>query len=176
MDHFGLTSAHSVKYLGVLLHEHLKWTKQVTKVKIKLNRATDILSKLQDMTNRNTIKMIYHSLFGSHLHYGAQLWGQINTENQKQIELLQNRAVRKITFKKPFDQTDPLYKELNMLKFRDIVDHQNYLCMNQTEHNGKLAKTFPTLKHCGDNQSYNTRSAAKKLLDIPILNTETYGT
>ena len=38
--------------------------------------------------------------------------------------------------------------------------------MSQTEHNGKLAKTFPALKHCRDNHSYNTRSAAKKLLDI----------
>ena len=36
--------------------------------------------------------------------------------------------------------------------------------MSQIEHNGKLAKTFAALKHCGD----NTRSAAKKLLDIYI--------
>ena len=77
--------AHSVKYLGVLLDEHLKWTKQVIQVKIKLNQAIDILSKLQNITNRNTLKMIYHSLFGSDLHYGAQLCGQPNTKNQKQI-------------------------------------------------------------------------------------------
>ena len=31
----------------------------------------------------------------------------------KQIEILQNRAVQKITFKKYFDRTDSLYKELN---------------------------------------------------------------
>ena len=69
----------------MLLDEHLKWTKQVIQVKIKLNQATDILSKLQNITNRNTLKMIYHSLFGSDLHYGAQLCGQPNTKNQKQI-------------------------------------------------------------------------------------------
>ena len=44
------------------------------------------------------------------------------------------------------------------------------------EHNRKLAKLFPTLKHCGDNSNYNTRSAAKKLMDITLLNKETYGT
>lgn len=48
--------------------------------------------------------------------------------------------------------------------------------MSQTEHNGKLAKTFPALKHCRDNHSYNTRSAAKKLLDIHLLNTDTWNT
>ena len=62
------------------------------------------------------------------------------------------------------------------MKYIDIVHLQNCLFMSQTEHNGKLAKTFLTLKHCGDNHSYNTRSAAKKLLDIPLLNTETHGT
>ena len=74
--------------------------------------------------------MIYHFLFGSHLHYGAQLWEQINTVNQKQIEILESRAVRKITFEKYFDRIDPLYRELNVLKFGDIVHLQKCLFMS----------------------------------------------
>ena len=74
--------------------------------------------------------MIYRFLFGSHLHYGAQLWWQINTVNQKQIEILQNRAVGKITFEKHFDRTDSLYKELKVLKFGDIVHLQSCLFMS----------------------------------------------
>ena len=135
-----------------------------------------LVAKISLRPESAPLKMIYNSLFGSHIHYGVQLWGQTNTENQKQIEILRNRAVQKIAFKKHFDQTDPLYKESNILKFRDIMHHQNCLCMDQTEHNEKLAINFPTVKHCGDNYSYDTRSAAKKLLDIPLLNTETYGT
>ena len=143
---------------------------------MKLNRAIGILSKMQNIANRNILKMIYHSLFSSHLQYGAQLWGQTNTENQNQIQQLQNKAVRKISFKKRFDPVEPLYKELNILKFRDMVHLQNCLFMSQIEQNQKLAETFPALKHCGDNHKYNTRSAAKKLIDIPLLNTDTYGT
>ena len=75
------------------------------------------------------------------------IMGPTITKNQKQIEILQNRAVWKITFKKHFDWTDPLYKELNVLKFH-IVPLQNYLFMNQMEHDRKLAKNFPILKHC----------------------------
>ena len=48
--------------------------------------------------------------------------------------------------------------------------------MSQIEHNIKLTKLFPTLKHFGDNHSYNTRSTAKKLMEITLLNKETYGT
>ena len=62
-----------------------------------------------------------------------------------------------------------LYK-LNILKFSDIVCLQSCLFMSQIEHNGKFAKNFPTLKQCGDNHCYNTRSVAQKLSDIPILN------
>ena len=45
--------------------------------------------------------MVYHSLFGSNLLYDAQLWGQTNFANQNSIQVLQNRAIRKIGFKKP---------------------------------------------------------------------------
>ena len=45
--------------------------------------------------------MVYHSLFGSNLLYGAQLWGQTNLANQNSIQVLQNHAIRKICFKKP---------------------------------------------------------------------------
>ena len=34
---------------------------------------------------------------------------------------------------------------------------------------------FPALKHCGDNHNYQTRSTTKRLLDSPLLNTDTYG-
>ena len=94
-----------------------------------------------------------------------------------QIEILQNKTVRRIIFKNILIEVT-LYKEVNVLKFRDIVHLQIFIFMSQIEieHNGKLPKTFPTLKFCGDNQSYNTRSATKKLLDILLFNAEVYGT
>ena len=125
-----LTLAHFVKYLRVLLDEHLKWAKQVTQVKIKLNREIGILSEIQNITNRNTLKMIYHFFFFFFFWFSPSLWTPVMGENEyrktKKTEKLQNRSVRKILFKK--------------------------------------------------HHSYNTRSAAKKLLDIPLLNSETYRT
>ena len=63
---------------------------------------------------------VYHPLFGSHLQYGAQLWGQGNCVNQNNIQSLQNRALRKVTFKKLHDPVNPLYKDLKLLKFKDL--------------------------------------------------------
>ena len=46
-----LAPTKSVKHLGVLLDEHLHWNEQISQVKMKLNRATGILSKLKYNTN-----------------------------------------------------------------------------------------------------------------------------
>ena len=47
--------------------------------------------------------------------------------------------------------------------------------MSKIDYNKKVVKTFPVLKYCGDTHKQNTRSAAKKPLDIlyTLLNTST---
>ena len=171
-----LIPSDSVKYLGLFLDEHLSWTKQLSHVFLKLNRAIGILSKLRHNTNLNILKIVYHSLFGSHLLYGCQLWGQQIGENQQKIQKLQNRALRKITFKKMHESAKAIHKELKILKFSDNVYMQNCLFMSQIEHDEKLAKSFVELKHCGDNHTYETRSKTNRLLDVPFFNTDAYGT
>ena len=48
--------------------------------------------------------------------------------------------------------------------------------MSQIETTQKLANFFADLKHCGDSHNYQTKSKTKGLLDIPLLNTQIYGT
>ena len=52
----------TVKYLGILLDEHLLWTKQVNWVNSKLNQTIGILSKLRYNTSLPILKIVYHSL------------------------------------------------------------------------------------------------------------------
>ena len=88
----------SVKYLGVLLDEHLTWSPQISHVQMKLNRAIGILSKLRYQANipfMYILKTVYYSLFGTHLLYACQLWGQNNKETQNKFRTLQNRALKK---------------------------------------------------------------------------------
>ena len=63
-----LTPISTVKYLGILLDEHLSWTKQVNWVNSKLNQTNGIVSKLRHDTSLPVLKIVYHSLFGSHLY------------------------------------------------------------------------------------------------------------
>ena len=95
---------HSVKFklngkilnpISTVKYEHLLLTKQVNWVKSKLNQTNGILRYNMSLP---ILKIVYHSLFGSHLQYGAQLWGKGNCVNRNNIQKLQNRALRKITF------------------------------------------------------------------------------
>ena len=58
-----LIPAQSVKYLQILLDEHLQWAKQLSNVKIKLNRAIGILSKLRHNSNSEILKITSFTLW-----------------------------------------------------------------------------------------------------------------
>ena len=103
LDGKRLTPTTTVKYLGVLLDNHLLWSKQISHVTTKLNQAICILNKLRNNTSLKTLKMTYHSLFSTYLLYESQLWGITNVTNQNKIQKLENRALRKILFKKQQD-------------------------------------------------------------------------
>ena len=142
---------------------------------LKLHRGVRVLSKLRRNTNLKTLKIIYHSLFASYLQYGSQLWGQTNKESQKKIQVIQNGALRKISFKKFYDPTVQLYKDVKLLKFCDIIHLRNCLFMIQSDQNEKLAESFPELQYCGYKHNYQTRSMTKKLINIPYLKAGAYG-
>ena len=154
LDGKRLVPTHSVKDLGVLIYEHLLWNKQIAQIKMSLNRAIGILSKLRINENFNILKTAYHSLFESHLQYGTQLWGQNNNETITTFQKLQNRVLRKKTFKKRHDRISCVYKECKILKFPDILNLQNCLFMYKIQHRPKLSASFPAL-HAKDKHNYS---------------------
>ena len=49
---------------------------------------------------------------------GILLWGK--SENVQTIDKLQKRAIRLISYSRPLEHTEPLFKVSNLLKFNDI--------------------------------------------------------
>ena len=90
----------SVHYLGITLDKFLSFENHINKLKVKLTRANGLLAKIRHYVNENTIHVLYHSLFNSHLHYGQEIWGQSKTFILGQLQKLQDRAIR-IRFQTP---------------------------------------------------------------------------
>ena len=97
----------------------------------------------------------------------SQLWGQKTLKTQTTFQALQNRALKKITFKKRKDSATCIYKDLKILKFRDHITQQNCLFVFSLEQNPQLLSSFKIF-HCGHTHNYSTRSANKNILDMPF--------
>ena len=147
-----------MKYLGVLLDEHVSWNEHIYQIKLKLNITVCILGKLCSHANLNTLRIAYYSLFQSHLQYDVQLWGQEDKKIQEIMQKLKNWALRKINFKKFHHSIKHIYKDHKIVKFVDILKVQNCLFMYQVEQNNALATSFPAL-HSKDKNNYQTRYA-----------------
>ena len=87
-----------VKYLGVLVDQHLTWKHQVSGVASKISRCVGILAKLRNSVNFDILVNIYYCLVYSHLFYGVQAWGSAcRTETEKLLHVyffIRNRFIR----------------------------------------------------------------------------------
>ena len=140
---------HSVKYLEVLIDEHLLWNKQIVEIKIRLIHAIYMLRNLRINTNFNILKTAYHSLSESHLNM-VDNYGTKKTTKQHSRRL-----------------------KIKILKFPYILNLQNCILMYQIQNSLKFCVSFPAL-HAKDKHNYNTRSATQNLLDIALTKTSMY--
>ena len=109
--------------------------------------------------------------------YGCLSW--FTTENQytKRIEILQNNALRLITFAVSFrDHITPTYKELKILKIKDHVTMEQLLLIHDFLNN-KLPSSFDgSFTLARDQYELGTRAALLNKLFLPSTDTVRYGT
>ena len=130
MNNKALEQKDHVKYLGVLLDQHLSWKYQINNVAVKVSRGLGIIAKLKPFLKDKLIRTIYFSVVYSHLFYGIQAWGSADPTARNKLDILQNKAVRILSGKQyfqiygqepgPLPSSEPLYKKLDILKFHDI--------------------------------------------------------
>ena len=115
----------SIKYLGLYLQDTLEWDIHLNAIIKKLQRAIGLLSKIRHYVPKWLLNTIYFSLFNSHLIYGCEIWGQRETQLFRNIQELQDKAIRIINFKlDDFDVNSPKNK---ILKITDFLTLKNAL-------------------------------------------------
>ena len=82
----------------------------------KISRNTGTLNKIKLLLPSIILKTIYSSLILCQLNYGILVWGL----NYKRIVKLKKRVMRIITCSKFNAHSEPLFKELELLKLDDI--------------------------------------------------------
>ena len=95
---FDLERKDHVKYLGVIIDQHLSWKHHINHIALKISRNIGIISRLRHFVPLNTLLSIYNSLISPYISYGLIAWGQASKSHLEKILILKKRAVRLINF------------------------------------------------------------------------------
>ena len=116
ISNMSVKSDNQVKYLGLIFDSNLNWKPYLHELSKKVSRGIGVLSKVRYYVNRNNYinYIIQLSTPSSPMVY--QLWGNTYSTTLKPSIILQKRAIRTITFSKPDEHFEPLFKELEILK------------------------------------------------------------
>ena len=129
------------KFVGVHLDEHLSWHYHIKHINRKVANANYALSKLKNLLPIKVKYTIYNSLIKSHIEYNLSCWGKVKSKEIEKIIVLQKRAVRYIANLKYNSHTGQTFKNLNILKFNDLVNLKQATFMYRYA-NDKLPSSF----------------------------------
>ena len=111
-----------VKFLGLLLDEHLSWKYHLSELSKKLARTCGIFFKIRNLLPLDVLLCLYNALFLSFLQYGLIVWGQTFASYIDPIFKLQKKAVRAISFQPRLSPSFPIFKDLKLLKLSEIFE------------------------------------------------------
>ena len=131
------------KCIGVIIDSNLTWSHHINHKSNKLSRICGVLSRLKHYVGLPVLilKIIYNSLFLSHLNYGITAWG-FNV--RPRIKTLHKKAIRYISNAKYNSHTTPVFTNLQLLQAVDIFKLScfNFFFINvRTEESQITSKT-----------------------------------
>ena len=137
-----INSSDKVTYLGIVLDQYLNFKPHIEKVTKQIVRATGILWRVGRFLPVESMTNLYHPLIQPHLLYGLAIWGSpVFCDAQKQLQILQNNAVRAIVGSKKYDHVTSSYKNLKILKIHDLCELEIATLMHKYD-NSKLPSAF----------------------------------
>ena len=147
-----------VKYLGVLIDNHLSWKYHTDYIAVKISKIVGVISRLRHLAPFCTLRCIYQSLILPYLTYGP--WGQAAKAHPNRLFLLQKRALLLMYFFKSKNSCYSFFISSKILPIHllyfEAVLHSMYDVSNNSapkDISEKFVKT--SLIH-----SYNTRAAS----------------
>ena len=147
------------KFLGIIIEEHLNWATHISHLCNIIARNVGILQKLRYFVPAYVLKILYHSLILSHLHYCTLLWANSYYSHLQKLRLLQKKAIRIISNADYLPHSSKLFLNLKLLKLDDIMKFQLGTFMYKLKYN-KLPSAIPHIMFVTNENihSHNTRN------------------
>ena len=117
IDGVNIEKVEEFNFLGLTIDTNLKWKKHTDKISNKCSKITGVLNRLKLLFPQEIKCLLYNSLIVPHINYCITAWGFY----RNRITIIQKKAIRIITASSYISHTEPLFKQLNLLKVEDIL-------------------------------------------------------
>ena len=146
---------HEFNFLGLIIDKHLSWKSHINYISGKISKTNAIFSKLRHILPKQILVTLYKTLVLPHFNYGNLLWGSLCNNLNK----LQKKSIRLINSSKYNAHTEPIFKELSLLKIADLCTvHELKFCFklqNELLPDGLFNDMFQRMT---DFHTYETRT------------------
>ena len=141
-------------FLGLSINESLNWKSHTDKIANKISRSIGILNRMKNILPLQPKIIIYNSLILSYLNFGILSWGY----KCERIIKLQKKSVRILSCSKYNAHTEPLFKQLKLLKIQDILKLQELKTYYKFKHSNlpNYQQNMPFHNNV-ETHNYNTR-------------------
>ncbi|KAL1447498.1 hypothetical protein WDU94_003516 [Cyamophila willieti] len=141
-----LTRKTSVRYLGIIIDQHLKWTEHVKNLRQKIRSLMYIFANLRRICNIQNLRQLYFGLTHSLIQYCQVAWGGAYNNVTEPLQRSLNILIRIILKKDKYFDSNQLYKLFNV---PTLLDSYTY---KLTFFSIKYSNTWTLTRH-----NYHTR-------------------
>ena len=130
-----------IKFLGVIIDEHLSWTRHIRFVTNKVRNSIISLYDMRKVIPKKMKSSVYNALVNSQLTYAITVWGGNATGDRlKPLFTLQKRALRNLyglrrVSKHVKAHTKPIFKENNILTVYNLYNYMTILEIGKLKYN-----------------------------------------
>lgn len=166
-----IESKSNVKFLGLYIDQKLRWNYHIDNLKLKMSKALFAINKAKHVLPRKYLRLLYNSLVYSHLTYGVILWGAAFHVHINKIVIMQKKIIRAICGARYDAHTDPLFREIQLIKFTDIHKYHSakFVYKNLTKSHPRSLLNLFTVS--GNVHQHRTRHSLATGLILPGVRT-----
>ena len=118
------------KILGVYVDENLTFDYHIKTVLNKISKSMFSLNKVKNFLSTSALKSIYYALVHPHFLYCLPVVSCTSQKNINSLSLKQKRCIRTIAKSRYNAHSEPLFYELKILPFPDLILHQKLSFMH----------------------------------------------
>ena len=150
----------SMKFLGVTLDDRLNYNENTNILSKKLSCALGIMNKMSNLVSPHVLKILYYSLFYSHLTYALPIWGGCGVTNVGRVDKLNERACKMFSNNSHRAFSPPKYHNI----YRFVLLSLFHVLLNDNSHNFCINNQIVNLM---PDHVYRTRFLTDECLSIP---------